>query len=157
MIGPFADKTKIHPPEQKIDFKASYPGAEGDVAWKTVESPGPIIPCYKRFSTKKKRNDLTAYAAVFAYCEEPVKAEIEVWYWSGVKVWVNSSVVLENSESSKWDVLFSRAPVTFRKGRNPILIKIGKQPWNWTLQMRLAAPEAVLKKIILKTERNNGQ
>lgn len=141
VIGPFPNwanqgHAKAYPPEQGIDFAATYPGWYTAVTWKTWYSRAedqhwldlqqaftPVFEYYPRFD----------YGAGYAYAEfatdrrQTIVAKIGLQ--DATKVWLNGTLIHESQKQIPHDETASaEATCTTKQGRNVLLVKVSKNP-----------------------------
>ena len=154
VLGPFdapgkSGFSRTFPPETQVDLNATYAGQSGRrIGWnpaQTTDRLGQINLIQAIASTRE--------AVGYAYAElnspKQQKAQIRCGADDNLSVWLNGQSVFARKQWLNGTRLdrFS-APVTLRKGRNTLLVKIcqGPQhknpavPNNWSLQLRFCDP-----------------
>ena len=140
IIGPFGGKDSdtfntTFPPEQELDFSATYPGSIDRVNWRTasVDNKG-YLDFLKFFS-------LSDWVCAYAYCKitcpKATPAQLRLGTNDTVTLWLNGQKLLskniERSAAPDSDIL----PVNLKKGENTILIKVCNTEFNWGLYLRV--------------------
>ncbi|MBD3672418.1 MAG: hypothetical protein HUJ26_02730 [Planctomycetaceae bacterium] len=148
IIGPFDNKEMkafdiAYPPEEELDFGASYEGMEGPVQWQTITTDDPMgaVDIAKSIGPYKG-------AVMYMYSEYDSPSEQDVYFRMATanawKLWVNGELVFAREEyhrGMRWDQY--RVPVSLKEGKNEILFKILQneqtQPWaqDYKIQMRV--------------------
>ncbi|WP_442481355.1 hypothetical protein [Aeoliella sp. SH292] len=134
-----------YPPEETIDFEASYDGKTEAATWRaepiTTDDDLGNIDLNDAMGPEKG-------AAVYMYAEVDVPAAqaVQVRYASpnGVRVWVNGKLVASNEVyHAGGEVDQYTADTNLVAGKNTLLIKVcqneQKESWaqNWSVQLRL--------------------
>ena len=141
-IGPFAfndmsDKSKVHPPEQKIDLDAFYPGKDGVVGWQfRQDNTYPLEPSDQRLERS------TFYAYTEVYFEKPTTVWVATGCDDECKLWVNGQLIWKSGSQHKaWynrganyrtlthllqqrDLSENYYQVEFEKGVNKLLVRL---------------------------------
>ena len=132
-IGPFPSKWKrgsvptgmniAYPPETVRDFSATYPGRDNaSVSWHPLEGNDGYVDIYQ---TTQAFTQAVSYATTTVVAPEKRPAELTFGldYWG--TVWVNGEQVFHQTEGhgAPKPAQFN-IPVTLRKGRNEIVVKI---------------------------------
>lgn len=144
IIGPFDNKdTKAfdiaYPPENELDFSATYEGVEGDVEWQTIDTEDPMgsVDIAKSIGPYKG-------AVMYMYSEYASDKDQEVYFRMATanawKLWVNGELVFAREEyhrGMRWDQY--RVPVSLKEGENKILFKIlqNEQEQSWAQKYEL--------------------
>lgn len=148
IIGPFDNKDMkafdvVYPPEEELEFGASYEGMEGQVQWQTISSDDPmgIVNIADSIGPYKG-------AVMYMYSEYDSASDRDVVFRMATanawKLWVNGELVFAREEyhrGMRWDQY--RIPVSLKEGTNKILFKILQneqtQPWaqKYEVQMRV--------------------
>lgn len=130
-LGPFDNISNsgfnsVYAPEREIDFAKTYPGKDGNqVRWHKLQNRSPSGWVFLE-------NHTTGYNAVnYFYCSVTSKDEQEVYLSFGAsgtfKVFLNGTVVLQDSVFRNTGVDAFMQPVTLRKGTNAVLVKLGHE------------------------------
>jgi hypothetical protein len=137
-----------YPPEEEIDFAASYDGKSEPASWRaeplTTDDDLGNIDLNDAMGPEKG-------AAVYMYAEIDVPAAqvAQVRYASpnGVRVWLNGKLVASNEVyHAGGEVDQYTADTNLLAGKNTLLIKVcqneQKESWaqNWSVQLRLSDP-----------------
>jgi hypothetical protein len=135
-----------YPPEEEIDFEASYDGKSESATWRaeplTTDDDLGNIDLNDAMGPEKG-------AAVYMYAEidVPTAQAAQVRYASpnGVRVWVNGKLVASNEVyHAGGEVDQYTADTNLVAGENTLLIKVcqneQKESWaqNWSVQLRLS-------------------
>jgi len=140
IIGPFGGKdsdtfNRPFPPEQKLDFNASYRGSIDRVNWRTasVDNKG-YLDFLKFFSPS---DWVCAYAYCNLTCPKATAAQLRLGTNDTATLWLNGQKLLskniERSAAPDSDII----PVNLKKGENTILIKVCNTEFNWGLYLRI--------------------
>lgn len=155
LIGPFDAPQKtgfslVFPPEKRIDLNAKYAGQNGmEITWKPHETKDTLgqVNLNEAIATTKE-------AVGYAYTEIDVTdaspAQVRCGADDNCTIWLNGEKVFGRDQwlnGTRFDRFIT--PVSLRKGRNTLLVKIcqGPQhrdpevPNNWTFQVRLCDEE----------------
>jgi hypothetical protein len=141
VIGPFANwgnkgHDTAYPPEEGVDFKATYPGWYTAVQWNPWYSRAdeehlvdlqdaftPVYEYYPRFDYG------TGYAYAEFTSERRQTAAIKIGLYDASKVWLNGRLVHESRTMVPHDRRESAtAACTIKQGRNTLLVKVSKIP-----------------------------
>ena len=151
ILGPFDDPdkgglTRVYPPEEKLDLRASYDGKdEKRITWRSVSSRNEFGNLDFTRLIQSEIEKAVAYA--FTAFESPVAGEAQFLGGSDdtMTVWLNGKKIMN---VDKWEGGVTmdqhKAKGTLKKGRNEILVKIVQGPndprWGngWGFQIRIA-------------------
>lgn len=128
LIGPFENRGKIdfnvrHPPETVIDFDAEYVGKQGrNLGWKYLQSN------VMRINPPDEQSNSTYYAFTEVWFEEETDMLLAVASDDAAKVWINDIVVWQDTGLSAWQLDEGFRKVRFKKGFNPILLRVENGP-----------------------------
>ena len=151
IVGPFDNSDKkgydtAYAPEEKIDFTSALEGKEGKVEWKSVntEDDYGIFDIAKSISPYK---GAVMYCAADFFSPEEQELEIRLGTPNAWKIWVNGKLLFARNEYHRGMVLDQYSvPVTFKPGKNVILLKLcqNEQTESWAqryqFQLRIARP-----------------
>ncbi|QDV52010.1 hypothetical protein [Gimesia fumaroli] len=151
IVGPFDNSDKkgydtAYAPEEKIDFTSALKGKEGEVEWKSVntEDDYGIFDIAKSISPYK---GAVMYCTADFYSPEEQELEIRLGTPNAWKIWVNGKLLFARNEYHRGMVLDQYSvPVTFKPGKNVILLKLcqNEQTESWAqryqFQLRIARP-----------------
>lgn len=151
IVGPFDNIDKkgydtVYAPEEKIDFTSALKGKEGEVEWKSVntEDDYGVFDIAKSISAYK---GAVMYCAADFYSPEEQSLEIRLGTPNAWKIWVNGKLLFARNEYHRGMVLDQYSvPVTFKPGKNVILLKLcqNEQTESWAqryqFQLRIARP-----------------
>lgn len=139
-VGPFplADGngfSTVYPPEESLDLTATYPGKEGELAWKEARADGELG---QLDFCKTLGKDATGvmYAVAKFNAAEPRSAHIRYETNNGTKLWLNGKLVAENEvfhAGGDWDQYM--VPIQLIEGENTIMIKVcqTKRTEDWAM------------------------
>ncbi len=144
LIGPWEnhgriDYSVVHPPENGIDFDATYyDGKRGrELRWEYIHSNSiRVIP-------KNAPGDSTWYAYTELYFDEPMEMLLAVASDDATKVWINNQVVWQENGLSQWSMGEGVRKVLFKQGTNTVLIRVENGPGETIFSMVVCPPEAV--------------
>ncbi|QDT43899.1 hypothetical protein Pan241w_40030 [Gimesia alba] len=151
IVGPFDNSDKkgydtVYAPEEKIDLTSKFEGKEGKVEWKSVntEDDYGIFDIAKSISPYK---GAVMYCTADFYSPEEQSLEIRLGTPNAWKIWVNGKLLFARNEYHRGMVLDQYSvPVTFKPGKNVILLKLcqNEQTESWAqryqFQLRIARP-----------------
>lgn len=148
IVGPFdnvADKgwDLAYPPEEKIDFRASYAGQKGEVRWieTTTSDEYGMVDLNKVLANHK---GAIAYAAAEFVSDKDQEVDLRLGCINANKIWLNGELLTANHvyhANTSLDQYLARGQL--KKGRNVILLKIAQneqtEPWaqDWKFQLRV--------------------
>jgi len=148
LIGPFDNKEKkgfavAHPPEEKVDLEATYPGSQGEVKWTDLSTSDDYGVVDLNKGLGKLKGSLIYAAATFqSSSRKPV--EIRVGTPNAYKLWLNGKLIGQANvyhANVKVDQYISRAEM--QSGRNVLLVKLCQneqtEDWaaDWKFQLRV--------------------
>jgi hypothetical protein len=151
VIGPFTNDLAMSavkasfPPEEKIDLKATYPGAAGKpVAWKRTLAKG--APALGRLPLDFRAaldGGNGAPGCAYAYTELVSDSDRTVCLMGKaddtLALWVNGAPVEFKGGCGEFqDVDEGRAVITLKKGNNTVLVKVCEKWLYWMLALRVA-------------------
>jgi hypothetical protein len=139
IVGPFSNEKQkgidtVYPPEEKLDFSATYPGKAGTVRWVDYASKSEygavdlkaglaeFLP--KKDGKEELFQEAVAYAAAEFTAKEDRDVEIRLGCFTGFKLWVNGELVLARGDAyagMRLDHYVARARL--KAGKNTILLK----------------------------------
>jgi hypothetical protein len=148
IAGPFdnvGDKgwDVAYPPEEKVDFKASYKGQKGEVRWieTTTSDEHGAVDLNKVLANYK---GAIAYAAAEFVSDKDQKVDFRLGCINANKIWLNGELLTANHvyhANTSIDQYLTRGKL--KKGRNVILLKIAQneqtEAWaqDWKFQLRV--------------------
>lgn len=152
-IGPF-DNTKrkgfnsIYPPEQKINYSASYQGKNDSVKWSplSTEHVLGLININEQYGEIK---EVAAYAHTQFTFGKNMNAQFRIGSKNAWKLWVNGKLLFARDEYHRGKTRIDQFVIDgkLKKGTNDILIKVcqNEQTQSWTKQwefnFRVTDPE----------------
>ena len=148
VIAPFNNSERkgfdeVFPPEQKLDFGATYPGKGKEAKWQDFTSADEYgkIDFNKPFGMEK---EVVGYAAAEFISKEARSAEIRIGCKNGWKVWLNGKLLFARDEYHRGAKLDQyKLPCQLQAGKNTILVKCcqneQKETWTveWEFQLRI--------------------
>jgi hypothetical protein len=146
MIGPFDNREGIgfetvYAPENELNYDAKYPGVEGEVAWKSVNTPDEygVFDIAKSISPYK---GAVMYASAEFEAPAPRKVQIRFGTPNAWKIWVNGQPLLGLEEYHRGTAMDQyRIDADLKPGKNVILFKIlqneQKEDWAQAYQFQL--------------------
>jgi hypothetical protein len=125
-----------YPPEDAIDFTATYPGWYKAIDWKPWYSKAdanhvvdlqtafsPIFEYYPRFDYA------TGYAYAEFMCDRRQDVKIKIGVQNAMKIWLNGALIHESNYQVPHDKFGDEtASGMLKQGRNTILVKCSKAP-----------------------------
>jgi CubicO group peptidase (beta-lactamase class C family) len=122
-----------------------YRVKDGKYRWQSFVSEYDTIDFAKIYDGKE-------YAIAYAWAEFAVSEEIHTLLGIGsddaVKVWLNGKLVHENWVLRPLNTDDDIVPVTFRKGKNQILLKVYNEKGNWGFACRALSSVSLAEKLI---------
>ena len=148
VIAPFDNGERkgfdaVYPPEQKLDFAATYPGRAKEAKWADFTSTDEYgkIDFNKPFGMEK---EVVGYAATEFISKDARPAEIRIGCKNGWKVWLNGKLLFARDEYHRGAKLDQyKLPCELQAGKNVILVKCcqneQKETWTveWEFQLRV--------------------
>ncbi len=148
VIAPFSNLERkgfdtAYPPEEKLDFTATYPGKGKDAAWQDFASVDEYgkIDFNKPFGMEK---EVVGYAATEFTSTTERDAEIRIGCKDGWKVWLNGKLLFARDEYHRGAKLDQyKLPCHLKAGANTLLVKCcqneQKETWTveWEFQLRI--------------------
>ena len=139
VIGPFDNTDRkgfavTYPPEEEIDFGASYDGKDGKVKWSdfsTADSFG-MVDVNLEFGELKQ---VVAYAHTIYESEDANLVQFRLGCKNAWKVWLNGELLFQRDEYHRGMRLDQyRLKAKLKQGRNVIMLKLcqNEQMENWT-------------------------
>ncbi|MCH7910974.1 MAG: hypothetical protein IIB38_15335, partial [Candidatus Hydrogenedentes bacterium] len=148
VIGVFANRDDkgldtVYPPEQELNFDATYPGWYDVAIWKpwySTEHTGHRIDLQDAFSPPYQAGPRCDYGTGYAYAELHSEARATITLRIGVRnamrVWLNGSILYESREATTQDGLrVQECACSLKQGRNTILVKVAKVPGPFEFSM----------------------
>ena len=135
LIGPFdnADLAGLFtecPPEREVDFRASYPGKAGAVAWRSapgLDGAHQVAVSLVPWFPAEPRSVVYYYGEVVieeAAAQAPVLARLSVVSAGFVQVWVNGALVVKPTIPEPANGQDHAAWVALKPGANTVLVKL---------------------------------
>jgi len=149
VIGPFSNErweghARPYPPEQKIDFNATYDGISGPVRWQQITVPDG--QGFVDFASLMKPKDWTvAYALCYVHSATSQRAEIRTGTNDAIKMWFNGRLVADyQTANGRWAIVDDDiVPVTLLSGWSTILVKVAQTVGNWGMYLRITDQNGV--------------
>lgn len=164
LIGPFDNRggkgfDAVYPPENEVDFGASYHGKHGAVKWidYTCADAYGMVDLNKAIVEEK---GVAAYAAAEFYSHDRREVEIRLGSYNALKLWLNGAEIGRfpvYHSGLQMDQYVARG--VLQPGRNLILVKVCQneqtQDWAryWGFQLRVCD---ALGGAILSTDRDQA-
>jgi putative membrane-bound dehydrogenase-like protein len=124
VAGPFGPELKTpYPPETRIDLAAIYPGPKPDqtVKWEPVQAePNGLL----NVPAVKGKDRASGYALTHVYSPKAQKVQMLLGSNGGLRVWVNGSLVHENTAARQPRPDQDRITVELKEGWNAVLAKV---------------------------------
>ena len=145
LVGPFDAPdmdylTVPYPPEADSDLARAYVGkGKAAVAWRKINADP---TGYVRLAELVTPNEQAViYALGWLSAPEDTSAVMLVGSDDGVRVWINDALVHSNPAYRGATPDQDRIPVSLRKGRNKVLIKVLQGAGGWGYYVRFADPD----------------
>ncbi|MCH7960001.1 MAG: hypothetical protein IID08_07720 [Candidatus Hydrogenedentes bacterium] len=148
VIGVFANQEDkgldtVYPPEQELNFDATYPGWYDVAIWKpwySTEETGHRIDLQDAFSPPYQAGPRCDYGTGYAYAELHSEARATIALRIGVRnamrVWLNGSILYESREATtEGGLRIEECACSLKQGRNTILVKVAKVPGPFEFSM----------------------
>jgi hypothetical protein len=131
LIGPFPNKDRkgmatAYPPEQALDFAATYDGKAGKVRWldHTSKDDHGLVDLKEAL---KDHAEVVTYAAADFVSKDAREVDVRLGCYTGFKLWVNGALVLERGDAyTGMQLDHYTAKARLKPGRNVILLKVGQ-------------------------------
>ena len=138
-----------YPPEDRLDFEATYPGWYKPIAWRRWYSRAddghlinfqdaftPVFEYYPRFDHG------AGYAYAEFHCDQRGAAMARLGVQDATKMWLNGKLVFENREHRPHKELESfDVDCYVREGRNTVLVKVSKAPGEFQFSLDFTTPD----------------
>ncbi|MCA9440037.1 MAG: hypothetical protein KC964_04460, partial [Candidatus Omnitrophica bacterium] len=142
LIGPFPNQNgeafhKAYFPEEKVDLKSGGEFNGQKMEWKDVTTEA--IPARISMSEYFDQNQfVTAYA--YTELNAPKEMEVQLMFGTndGCEFWVNGERVFEVNMPRGAEVDGDKVPVTLKKGKNTLLLKVLQEGGGWEFVVRIA-------------------
>ena len=142
---PSADGLGAHdtvlPPEEKLDWQATYDGAAGKIGWQNVEAPNGRLDFRK---VLKPTDNAVGYAYAVVHAPRELQVELRFGSDDGGKVWLNGEEVVNRKVNRGLGIDADRATVTLHEGDNSLLVKVDQGGGDWLLMARFSRGEGGL-------------
>lgn len=126
-------------------FRATVKIGEKEYKWASLASEGEIIDLVQMLGQKEY---VMAYAWARIRMAEEKRVLLAIGSDDAVKVWLNGKLVHENWVQRACTRDSDLVPVTFRKGRNHLVLKIQNGLREWAFSCRQLGPWAMTEKLI---------
>jgi tetratricopeptide (TPR) repeat protein len=140
VVGPYPEELELPcPPENNPHpFKrvAGIVDGIGTAAWKPV-APGDMGQV-DLLPVCNNRDHRSAYALTYVYAAKESTATLLVNADDHVRIWLNGSFVYEGHLHGNSSHRLQRVPVTFRAGKNTVLVKVSNQGGAHYMVVRIA-------------------
>ena len=148
VIGPFHNLKRegfetVFPPENEVDYKATYDGKSGKIKWNALVSADEygMVDINKPFGMLK---EATAYTHTQFNSTTARHAQLRLGCKNGWKVWFNGRLIFGRDEYHRGMQIDQYSfPVALKAGNNTILIKLCQneqtEEWTkeWQFQLRI--------------------
>ena len=134
LLGPFPNEGRKgfdvdYGPESGIDLSRGYPGAGGEVKWKTVHvDRAGYVDLYWSF---RPNEYVCAYALAYVKSPNARKAIFSVGADDGVKAFLNSKVIVSENVTRAASPAQDQVDVELQEGWNAVLLKITQGSGGW--------------------------
>jgi len=134
--GPDSGHDKVYPPENQIDFSATYLGWYKAVAWKdwyTQAAQGHLLDFQQAFTPIFQYYPRFDYAVAYAYAEfasdRRQDVQVDLGLQNATKVWMNGRLIHESKTQVPHDRFERESTETYiKQGKNTVLVKCSKIP-----------------------------
>jgi hypothetical protein len=149
IVGPFDNPNMEgfdteYPPEKekRFDFKRSYTGVGGKIAWQILPVKGCPDGEFVNLDACFSPNDaVCAYAAATIISDEERPVRFLTGSDDTITVWLNGKKVLANNVLRAAVPAQDQTDVTLAKGDNRVLVKICEGGGGWGFYFRIVDPE----------------
>ncbi|MBN2530218.1 MAG: DUF3857 domain-containing protein [Deltaproteobacteria bacterium] len=131
-----------YPPEDEIDFGATYPGQTVDVRWRTDLITGQQGE-YDLAQQLYPNSSAVAYLASGVESTKSGQFELRLTTTDGVKVWLNGQMIFNERRIGSWNFDTLVIPIRLERGTNNILIKTAQEGSGWDVFARITEPGGV--------------
>jgi CubicO group peptidase (beta-lactamase class C family) len=118
---------------------------ESQYEWTAFTSPGDTVDLTRTFGQK---TDAAAYAWACIDMVGESRTILGIGSDDAVKVWLNGKLVHENWVQRGCTPDSDLVPVTFRKGRNHLVLKIQNGAGDWAFSCRALGQTALIEKLV---------
>lgn len=149
VLGPIAGDLKTpHPAEGKTDVSATYQGERGEkLSWQVQRAePSGLLNVRALFH----RDNVAVYAFTHVYSPTDQKVKLVLGSDDPLKVWVNNTVIHENSTPGSAAPDQHRVEVPLQAGWNPVLVKVVNAPSGHGFYLRFTGGPGL--RVALKPE-----
>ena len=126
-------------------FSATVKIGEKQYKWASLASESDVVDLAQALGQKEY---VTAYAWARVRMAEEKRVLLGIGSDDAVKVWLNGKLVHENWVQRPCTRDSDLVPVTFRKGRNHLVLKIQNGIQEWAFSCRWLGPESLTEKLI---------
>ncbi len=131
---------EVFPPEQEIDFQATYEGSLREIQWrKPVRSPvGPELNFGEMITPSRWS---VAYGLAHFQVRAPGRMELRVSTGSPLKVWIDGKPIFFAQVIKNIDFDQFVVPVDLAVGQHRLLVKSAQEQSTWQLDLRFTKPD----------------
>lgn len=143
VIGPFGPGLdKAYEPEQMPDpTKPCQTPAGNELQWVVKPViPGALCLDFRKALAQTKTDNAAAYALVYVHSPKDQAGELLLGSDDTITVWLNGAQVHENRRLRTGVPDDDKAPVTWKQGRNSLLIKVGNATGDHLFFAKLRSP-----------------
>ena len=147
-LRPFSEQFEANPPFSITDLPSTestcYIG-EREYSWQSVISKNEILDLNQIFG---KTEFAEAYARAEIHLTKPKKVLLGIGSDDAIRIWLNGQLVHQNRSARPVLRDQDLVPVTFKKGKNQILLKIQNIRSDWGFCCRVLGPKSLLSKLV---------
>lgn len=133
---------KLPPESGKLDYQAEYKTANGSVGWRALD---PALLANNRFldftSLIGPLDHVVVYVATVWKFPDRTKAVLKLGSDDMIEVFLNGKRIHANDVKRGSSAAQDTVAVTFKKGDNTLLIKVGDHGGGWGMHFRAETPE----------------
>jgi len=133
-------------------FSATVKIGEKEYKWASVASESEVLDLAQALGQKEY---VTAYAWARIRMAEEKRVLLGIGSDDAVKVWLNGKLVHENWVQRPCTPDSDLVPVTFRKGRNDLVLKVQNVTGEWAFSCRRLGAESLTEKLISSAQRGH--
>lgn len=126
-------------------FQDKVKVGEKEYSWTAVAAPGDTVDLTAPLGAKSY---VTAYAWACVDVTQESRAILGVGSDDAVRIWLNGKLVHENWTQRACTKDSDLVPVTFRPGRNHLVLKIQNGSGDWAFSCRVLGPEGLAERLL---------
>ncbi len=141
-IGPFDNKEgtghkAVYPPENEINFDATYEGLDGPVKWKIITEPMAGDGYVDLLSHFNPNVWSVAYVMNYLYAVQPIDVELRIGSNDTLKVWLGGEMIWQYRQERGARPDEDIVKVSLKPGWTPVLLKVTQSENRWGFYFRV--------------------